>query len=252
MKAPESDGCSSKLRRKRIDSDWSRQSPHIRTLFRPWQPGDGYDEATLQTAEARLGVRLPTILRTFYRVWGRRRDLTKMRDALLAPEDVELRADALIFCAENQASYYWGVRYEALAEANPPVVVTASGPQGWQDESRLHWRASHAQVADFLDDLTYLHAFCGGAVHGGHTDLFPPPAQAHHLAWLEQHWRTGTVTARVFGMIADPQADWICPPLYIRDGQALPWFLACSAVAQTTEALDEIGQALQITWTRRW
>jgi hypothetical protein len=37
--------------------DWSEQSPHIRTLFHPWQPGDGYDEATLQMAEARLGVR---------------------------------------------------------------------------------------------------------------------------------------------------------------------------------------------------
>lgn len=26
----------------------SEQSPHIRTLFRPWQPGDGYDEANPQ------------------------------------------------------------------------------------------------------------------------------------------------------------------------------------------------------------
>ncbi len=48
-----------------MEPDWSEQSPHIRTLFRPWQPGDGYDEAEIEAAEARLGVRLPTTLRNF-------------------------------------------------------------------------------------------------------------------------------------------------------------------------------------------
>ncbi len=48
-----------------MEPDWSEQSPHIRTLFRPWQPGDGYDEAEIEAAEARLGVRLPASLRNF-------------------------------------------------------------------------------------------------------------------------------------------------------------------------------------------
>jgi len=38
---------------------------HIRTLFHPWQPGDGYDEAEIEAAEARLGLRLPNPLRRF-------------------------------------------------------------------------------------------------------------------------------------------------------------------------------------------
>ena len=42
-----------------MELDWSVQSSHIRTLFRPWQPGDGEDEATIQAAEERLGVGLP-------------------------------------------------------------------------------------------------------------------------------------------------------------------------------------------------
>ena len=25
-----------------MEFDWSEQSPHIRSLYRPWQPGDGY------------------------------------------------------------------------------------------------------------------------------------------------------------------------------------------------------------------
>ena len=39
-----------------MELDWSKQSPHMRTLYPPWQPGDSYTEATLQTAEPQLGV----------------------------------------------------------------------------------------------------------------------------------------------------------------------------------------------------
>jgi hypothetical protein len=53
-----------------MDLDWSEQSPHIRTLFRPWQHGDGYPEDDLAAAEVRCGVRLPVTLRSFYGTWG--------------------------------------------------------------------------------------------------------------------------------------------------------------------------------------
>lgn len=33
-----------------MELDWSEQSPHIRSLYRPWQPGDEYGEAILQAA----------------------------------------------------------------------------------------------------------------------------------------------------------------------------------------------------------
>ncbi len=45
-----------------MELDWSEQAPHIRTLFRPWQPGDGYDKAAFQTEEAQLAARLPVTL----------------------------------------------------------------------------------------------------------------------------------------------------------------------------------------------
>src|SRR5579862_2689101 len=106
-----------------MELDWSEQSPHIRSLFHPWQPGDGYDEATIAAAEARLGVRLPKVLRNFYLAWGRRRDLTKLNHPLLAPDALQMRTDTLIFWVENQESYDWGIPREALEEADPPVVV---------------------------------------------------------------------------------------------------------------------------------
>lgn len=166
-----------------MDLDWSEQSPHIRTLFRPWQPGDGYDEATLLAAEARLGVRLPATLWAFYRAWGRRRDLTRMQDTLLAPDQLMVRADALIFSEENQGSWYWAVPRKALEEANPPIVIALAGELR-EVQSTLPWRPSHPRLSNFLDDFTYWHAIFRGAVHGGSTDVFPsPPRRSRSSGW---------------------------------------------------------------------
>ena len=68
-----------------MELDWSAQSPHIRSLFHPWQPGDGYEEADIVAAEKRLGVRLPTTLRNFYLAWGKRKDLTLMESCPPVP-----------------------------------------------------------------------------------------------------------------------------------------------------------------------
>ena len=235
-----------------MELDWSEQSAHIRTLYPPWQPSDGYDEATLQAAEERLGVHLPTTLRNFYQAWGRRRDLTGMHHYLLAPPELMIRADALILCAENQASWYWAVPSARLAETNPSVVVGGAGPERSVEELRAGktWRPSHAHLSEFLDDLTYQHAFAGGAVHGGHTDLFLRPT-ADQVAWLEQHWSKAIVTPMGFGLTCDLGADLGQVTLYVRDGQALYWFLGCHIAVREAEALDEIGQALQIIWAER-
>jgi hypothetical protein len=239
-----------------MELDWSEQSPHIRTLFRPWQPGDGYEEATIQAAEAQLGVRLPSPLRTFYLAWGQRPDLAKIHHYLLAPHEVVIRADTLIFWVDHQAVWYWGVRFEALEETDPPVVRTESGPSGagWTVESELDWKPSHVHLSSFLDDVTYLHAFCpGGAMHGGHS-LRPknPELPAHHRMWLEEHWNTAAmVSPLVFGFV--PDEDYSGPPLYVRDGQAFRWeYAGCCLAAREVEVVDELAERFQMTWTRRW
>ena len=53
-----------------------------------------------------------------------------------------------------------------------------------------------------------------------------------------------------FGM--DVDATDYDLPFYVRDGQALAWFYGCSVAGRSAEALDEISQALQITWVERW
>jgi hypothetical protein len=234
--------------------DWSEQSPHIRSLFEPWQPGDGYDEEALLAAEARLlpgGARLPATLRSFYRAWGRRSDLTQMNEHLLAPEQWVVHSGALIFCLENQACAYWAVPLVSLAAADPPVLVADAGtePSLWEVEVELDWRPSHPRVSAFLDGLAYLHAFGpGGAVHGAWSERLRLPPE--RVGWLERDW--GKVTW------INPQLGGGEPPagaetLYVRDGLAVEvWTSRVTAVAKSAEALDQVAHGLGLAWKGRW
>ncbi len=234
-----------------MELDWSAQSPHIRSLFHPWQPGDGYDEDTIQAAEARLGARLPATLRNFYKAWGKRRDLTDVNNPMLNPDNLVVAAGTLIFWVENQAVWYWGVQSEALEADDPPVVFTASGPSGWKVASELNWMPGHAHLSSFLDDMTYLHAFCGGAIHGGWTQLFLPRLPEPHVAWLEENWNKGAVGPIAFQCSPEARIDNL-PTLYVRDGAAFWSIGPCSLAARDAKIVDEIAERFQIQWAHRW
>jgi hypothetical protein len=233
-----------------MDLDWSQQSPHIRSLFRPWQYGDGFADDVLAAAEARCGVRLPATLRSFYETWGRRRDLTQMNEHLFAPDEWLVHSNALIFCVENQGCSFWALPLASLTEADAPVVVAENELESaWEVTTGLVWRKSHQRVPAFLDDLTYRHAFAGGALHGAwseRTRLLPWQSE-----WLERNWGTATRTA---WDLRYPENGSNGPgtPLYVREGQAVEWFDICAAAAQSEQALDEVAQALSIVWQRRW
>lgn len=234
-----------------MDLDWSDQSPHIRTLYRPWQPGDGYEEADVAPAETRCGARLPATLRRFYATWGRRQDLTQLQEHLLAPDQWVVHSGALIFCVENQGVTYWAVQLHALAQLDPPVVIAEAGPELALREvtTELVWHPSHQHASDFLDDLTYMHAFAGGALHGAESPRVQPDPQA--LARLERDWRTARLTQMFQSHSVEP-IEWRGPPVYVRDDHALWWFQQWSAVSGSEGALDEIARELDLGWETRW
>lgn len=233
-----------------MELDWSEQSPHIRTLFHSWQPGDGSDEATIQAAETRLGFRLPAVLRNFYLAWGRRRDMTEQGYLLLEPGHLELREDTLQLCLGDQAIFAWGIANQRLQEANPPVVVELPGAVEWQEDGSL-WTPSHVHFSSFLDDLVYLAVFCGGALHGGWTKPNLPALPESQLAWLETYWHKATVTPMALNRIWYSPSD-VMPSLYVRDGQALWYDARCGFAAREAEMVDEIAQRFQISWVEQW
>ncbi|MFE7333122.1 hypothetical protein ACFU8W_51835 [Streptomyces sp. NPDC057565] len=101
----------------------------------PLEEGDGCAAEELTAAEHRLGLRLPTMLTSCYRLLGRRSDLTSRQDRLLRPDQLRLDEDVLVFRVENQHCAIWGVRVSQLAQPDPPVVfreLTRDGRTPWQ------------------------------------------------------------------------------------------------------------------------
>lgn len=101
--------------------------------------GDGWAEADLVAAEARLGVRLPAVLREAYALFGRRRDLTGNHDVLLGPAElyVDEANEALVFRHENQGAASWGLLLESLNHDDPAVFVRPD----LADKSAERWEA---------------------------------------------------------------------------------------------------------------
>ncbi len=232
-----------------MELDWSEQSAHIRTLYAPWQPGDGYEESVIAAVEGRLGIHLPIPLRSFYQAWGKRKDMTRLNHPLLGPAEWILRPDALIFCVENQATSYWAVLRDDLGKVNPPVVKAwaLADWEATETASPLIWESNHARVSDFLDSLTYHHALCGGALHGGWAWVFQ--REESQRMWLDQHWQRKIIAPMVIGLVDDFDEDL---PFYVRPGQVLFYGGSFSAATCSVEGLDELGQIFQVTWKHRW
>ena len=86
----------------------------VEWIFSHWHGAltkkDGVSSAALDRAEKRLGISLPSHLRTWYRLAGARHDVWSTNDHFYAPDRLEIEGDVLIFCVENQSAVRWGIR----------------------------------------------------------------------------------------------------------------------------------------------
>ncbi|MFJ3220537.1 SMI1/KNR4 family protein [Kitasatospora sp. NPDC086801] len=144
----------------------------------PLQPGDGFEDAELDAAERRLGLRLPPALREAYRLFGRREDLTGNHNRLLPPEGLFVLDGALVYQEENQACAHWGVLLADLDQDDPPTV----GRPDLADKSAERWEpweerfstaaAAMAMVEKLLqDDELSVFAESDTEVPEGMTEL---------------------------------------------------------------------------------
>ncbi len=149
-----------------MELDWSKQSAHIRTLYAPWQPGDGYEESVIAAAENRLVMHLPDPLRSFYQSWGKRKDMTRLNHLLPGPAEVDSATRCPHFCVENQVTSYWAIRREDLEKANPPVVKAWAWLEQY-GQRKIIAPLVIGVVDDFAEDLPFYvrpgqALFCGG------------------------------------------------------------------------------------------
>lgn len=192
----------------------------------PLRPGDGNDAAELDKAEQRLGLRLPAALREACMLFGRRDDLCRNQDRLLPPDELDVRAGALIYQEGNQGAVHWGILAEDLDADDPPVVarpdLRETSAQRWEPWAD---RLSAALIECVMSETLYYGDGLSdaGEVFGMEERAFEPlPALSRAGSrWLLGdnallHFHDGSwVTVRVrsreaFGSVrAAVAADWI-------------------------------------------
>jgi len=231
---------------------WSENASWILSVCEPWEHGDGYSEEAVSEAEALIGIRLPERLRSFYRSWGRRKDITGSRDYLILPDRRLVFSDAVVFAVENQGTIYWSILSESLADPNPPVYF---GDVNWgagdDTPSIDSWRLSHERVSDFLDALVLAHTFAKGAPHGayaqsytyGHRDLRREIAGSEKCA-------EKVIRSVLWGVVPDDmERHW---SVFVGDGVVIDCSLGVWIAANSDDRRDEVADFLQITWQERW
>lgn len=91
----------------------------------PIAAGDGVTDEELDTAERRLGLRLPAAVREAYRLLGRRTDLTSANGTLLRPRELEYgrAGKVLVVRAEHQNVAFLGVSLADPVSDDPPALM---------------------------------------------------------------------------------------------------------------------------------
>jgi hypothetical protein len=93
----------------------------------PTASEDGYSINEIRLAEDRLHARIPEILKFVYRAYGRREDIIRNQDELLALDQLKVdpKESMLVYRVEQQACAQWGFSLNAASDdlSDPPVFV---------------------------------------------------------------------------------------------------------------------------------
>jgi hypothetical protein len=105
---------------------WRRLAGFVRKWHqKPLGRDDGCPDDEVERAEERLGRPLPAALREWYRLVGRRPDVTDRRARSITPAELRERSGLLVVYADGPAA--WGIRPGALRHDDPEVVLSLDG-----------------------------------------------------------------------------------------------------------------------------
>ena len=130
--------------------NWPLYEQIVTQVFDPLAEGDGIPDDQLDSAEARLGVALPGVLRQLYRLCGRRGDLHRACEDLTLPPALQVRGDYLLFYQNTIEQRHWAI---PLHQGDDPPVVR---------DGRDGWEADYPSLATFLLAMLFWQGMNGG------------------------------------------------------------------------------------------
>jgi hypothetical protein len=148
------------------------------TLVRPLTPEDMQSETDLAEAEARLGLRVPSVLRVYYRLAGRYDRFNRAHNRLRGPEEWSVDGGRLVFLEENQCVVVWGVEAGTAPADDPPVY---QGPIVRGQPTEWYWE--HERCSEFLLVMLHLQAVWGGYAHLGGSEVRPGALEEFLKGW---------------------------------------------------------------------
>lgn len=213
---------------------WPYYQELVAQLYQPLSSGDGFSDDEVASAERRLGLRLPRLLREFYLLAGKRTDLNHAHDQLVHPNELRIEDEKLVFYVENQAVCVWGVRAGDIDVADPPVVRgdSMAGSEQWV------WEPQFERFSSFL-----LMMLCRQGVGGGMThSAVVSGVDAQVEETIGARWRALDMDAGEGEVRA-----------YIGDGQILCLVgtqprVDLHAGARSEQGLAEIEELLDVAW----
>lgn len=151
-------------RKEGAEGRWSLLTDFVAEWYAPLQTGHGYSKEELDAAERRLGFALPTALREWYSLIGKREDIVARQNFLVSPDDLEISEEngLLIFHSENQQVVEWGIQPSDLSMADPPVWLDDTG---WHDDLQEPIRENDT-LSEFALQMIVLETIWFAEPHG--------------------------------------------------------------------------------------
>jgi len=101
---------------------------------------DGNTDEEIDEAEARIGIKLPTALRRWYRYAGKSLKIVRHQNSFVSLKGLEAPAESyehLTIFVENQAVVQWAIQVADLQADDPPVEVFDNDEHFGRDSSTL-------------------------------------------------------------------------------------------------------------------
>ena len=135
----------------------------VSDIFGDSSPANGLPQDDILVAEARLGFRLPEILRQFYLAVGTHKKAMDGMSHVLVPKKLLIRRKALVFCEEQQRAYFWGIQLEDAQKGDPAVSQGGYESDNWYPDSAflscflsntICWQATNALKESAKAEIT--------------------------------------------------------------------------------------------------